>query len=206
MKQRPLVYMWKAIYKDGSIFPQYDDKTFKTNIFKDINVDSLIRLDLIPFTKSIENDLKEKGTLVKSIPFLPKYSIEIKDDRRPIYYRDVYISQEEYHLCNECKQEFKYSKNMSSIEGKYPSPICPNCGSHDFFFCKKCDRKYNFEQTSNGLCPLCKGHLKYNKITSQQYSREKRWIEYIIGAQQTLNGINTQFRLRIDEYGNCNVE
>ena len=205
MKQRPLVYMWKAYY-NNEIFPQYEEETFKTNLFKDIDIDKLTKLDLIPFTKELEVGLGKRKVPVKSIPFLPKYSIDIKDDRRPIYYRDVFISQEEYHLCKECNKEFTYSLKSPSIGGKYPSPICPHCQSHDYFYCKKCDKRYNFEQTANGLCPKCKSHLQRRRITSGQYSREKRWIEYVIGAQQTINGRNTQFKLRIDEYGNCKVE
>jgi len=207
MGSRPLVYMWNAIYNDGSKLPQYDSINGEVKIFDNISINKLIKLDLQPFTKSHEEVFnKDDNIELKSIPFLPSYSILIKDDRRPIYYRDVYISQEQYHLCNECKKEFVYTDKSPRINSKYPSPICPHCGSHDYLYCPKDDKKYVFEETANGLCPICKGHLQNHKITSEQHSRERRWIEYIIGAQQTINGKNTQFKLRIDEYGNCKVE
>jgi hypothetical protein len=206
MNQRPLVYYWKAIYKDDTYLSQYDEDNFEVNTFEDIDKDKLDKLELLPFSKNMEKGLINKNIIVRSIPFLPTYSIKMLGGRRPIYFRDVFISHEEFHKCDNCNKEFSYSLDSPKIEGKYPSPICPHCQSHDYFYCKVCDKKYIFEETANGLCPKCKNHLERRRITSKKYTREKRWIEYIIGAQETINGRNTQFKLRIDEYGNCNVE
>jgi hypothetical protein len=143
------------------------------------------------------------GTEVRSIPILPVYEIKFNKDKRLIYYRNCYISQEEYHRCDSCRREFTYTSSMPSIESKYSSPICPHCKAHDDFYCKKCNESYLFEGTKNGLCPSCNGYLEQRKKTSRQYSRERRWNEYIIGQQWLVQGTNVKYILTIDEKGDC---
>jgi len=202
MSQRPLVYHWIAHYNNGLGFSQFNPLTYKENSFNDIDQNKLIKFGLYPFTRELANGVKMTGTEVIALPFLPKYEIEINSDRRLIYYREVYISHEDYHLCKKCGKEFNYSKNTPKVSSKYSSPICPNCSGHDLFVCKSCNISYKrFEEVPGGMCEKCHGHVQREKITSDQYNRERRWIEYMLGYQYNLNGKNIKFLLKIDERG-----
>jgi hypothetical protein len=204
MNQRPLVYYWKAHLSDGTILNQYN-KYYKGRSFYEIEQDKLIKFGLYPFDNELARKVTEVGTEARAIPFLPTYEMEFSKDKKLISHREVYIQSEEYHICSACNKEFRLTTDISRTKSKYSSPICPNCGEYDHFFCKKCDKRYTFEQTSHGLCPSCKNHLERRKITSGQHTREKRWIDYVIGYQMNINGRNYQFKLVIDEYGNCTV-
>ena len=203
-KNRPLVYQWICKYNDGSILSQFDNnKSRPTTI---INSKPLSEFILRPFTLEEEKRINSKDNiLVKSIPFLPKYTLKLDDLKRAIYYRQVFIQIEEYHKCLECGKEFYYSPTLDHIGGKYPSPICPHCGAHDYFYCSKCNKRFIFEETNMGSCPICGGGLKRKKITSEQFTREKRWIEYYIGYQYTKNNKNYKFLMKILENGDCEV-
>ena len=206
IQNRPLVYLWIARYNDGTELYQFDKTTFKENAFGDIDQAKLVKFGLYSIPKDMEAGIKKAGNPVVSIPFLPTYEINLTGNRRVIYYRDVFISQEEYHSCLKCNREFLYGANSPKISSKYPSPICPNCGAHDLFICKSCGHEAErFEKTSNGLCSKCQSHMDRVKITSNQYSREKRWNHYILGAQETVNGKNFKFMMRIKESGDCEV-
>ena len=202
MNLRPIVYKWICYYKDGSELRQYTNG--QPNSFNDINQDELVRFELTPFTFDEEKEINNDYIQVKSVPFLPTYTLHLKDNRRLINYRQNYIQTEEYHYCKNCNSEFRYNSSLTH-SSKYPSPICPNCNSHDYFYCSKCDKKYDFEQTSNGLCPICKGHLQRTRITSNKSSREKRWTEYVIGYQETINNRNIKFLLNVKETGNAEI-
>ena len=203
---RPIVYFYRCYYSDGSTQEQYSkERDYKGLKFTDINQDKLIKFGLYPFSQDLAEKVTKVGTEARALPFLPEYEIEFDENKRLIYYRQCFISQQEYHICGACKKEFQYSSGVKTLISKYPSPICQNCGAHDDFYCKKCDKSYIFEDTSNGLCPICKGHMERRKITSTQYSREKRWNLYIIGYQQLINGSNVKTLLTIDETGNCLV-
>ena len=203
---RPLVYFWIAEYNDQKKLYQFDPITYKPSKFTDIDQNRLVKFGIYPIPKDMEEGIKDAGTPVVAIPFLPKYEINLTENRRLIYFRDNFISHEEFHLCKSCSKEFKYGLDSPKMKSKYPSPICPHCGSHDLFICKSCKHESDrFEDTSKGLCPKCKSHMDRVKITSEQHSREKRWIDYILGAQETINGKNTQFKLRIKESGDCEV-
>jgi hypothetical protein len=206
MPNRPLVYFWIAHYNDKTSLPQFDPYDYHENAFKDIQKDKLIKFGLYPFTKELADGIYGIGTAVISIPILPKYEINIINNRRLIHYRDVFISHEDYHLCRRCGREFMYNKNMEKVEGtKYPSPICPHCGSHDLFICKSCGKEWDkFESAPFGMCS-CKSHLRHERITSGQYSREKRWIDYFLGYQETIDNKNTKFLLRIKENGDSEI-
>jgi len=201
-QNRPLVYYWIAQYDDGTCLPQYNPITYLENRFSDIEQDKLIKFGLYPFDKELAEGITKKGIdPVVSIPFLPKYEINLDNDRRLIHYRDVFISHEEYHLCRKCGKEFEFSSTSPKTNSKYSSPICPNCNSHDLFICKSCGKEYQrFEDAKFGMCD-CKGHLKRERFTSGQYSREKRWIEYFLGYQTKVKGNNYKTLLKIDERG-----
>ena len=203
---RPIVYFYRCYYSDGSTQEQYSkERDYKGLKFTDIYQDKLVKFGLYPFSQDLAEKVTKVGTEARALPFLPEYEIEINENKRLIYYRQCFISQQEYHICGACKKEFQYSSGVKTLISKYPSPICQNCGAHDDFYCKKCDKSYIFEDTSNGLCPICKGHMQRRKVTSTQYSREKRWNLYIIGYQQLINGSNVKTLLTIDETGNCLV-
>jgi len=206
MTNRPLVYFWKAYLVDGSIIPQFDSNTYSENAFSVLEQDKLVKFGLYPFDKKLAKGLRDGGEEVVSIPFLSEYEINLDNDKRLIYYRDVFISQEEYHLCKKCKKEFKFnSKDSNVIESKYQSPICPNCSSHDLFICKACGKEYKrFEDAPYGMCQ-CGSHLRRERITSGQYNREKRWINYILGYQILIGGINHKMLMCISENGNSKI-
>lgn len=205
MTQTPLVYFWIAHYSDGNALPQYDPNTFRENSFKDIQHDKLIKFGLYPFNRDLASGVRNTGQAVINIPILPIYEVNLNSDKRLIYYRDVFISQEEYHFCKKCNKEFRYGSDSPKIESNYSSPICPNCGAHDIFVCKRCKQEYKrFEDAKFGMCE-CGSHLKRQRVTSGQYNREKRWIEYYLGTQQLVNGTNIKNLLKISERGDCEV-
>lgn len=202
MNIRPIVYKWICYYNDGTELHQYTHG--QPNSFNDINQDKLIKFVLTPFTYEEEKEINKDKIQVKSVSFLPTFTLNLIDDRRLIYYRQNFIQTEEFHFCKDCNTEFQYNSSME-FKSKYPSPICPNCNSHDYFYCSKCDRKYDFEQTNNGLCPVCKGHLQRNRITSNRSSRERRWTNYIIGYQEKVSGRTSKFLLNIKETGDSEI-
>jgi len=200
------VYNYICYYSDGTIDEQYSkERNYKGLKFTDINQDKLEKFGLYPFSQDLAEKVTKTGTEARALPFLPEYEIEFDGNKRLIYYRQCFISQQEYHMCSSCKNEFTYDSNVKTKKSKYPSPICPNCGAYDDFLCKRCDKSYIFEETANGLCPSCKNHLQRRKKTSTQYSREKRWNTYHIGFQETINDVNKKYILSIDETGNCKV-
>lgn len=201
--QRPIVYHYKLFYDDGRVINQYNEN-YRGMKFTDIDENGLIKFGLYPIPQDLAENLSKNGTEARSIPFLPEYEIELDENKRLIWYKQCYISQEEYRICENCKKEFQASSKLR-LESKYPSPICPHCGAHDDFYCKKCDKSYIFEDTSNGLCPKCNGYMQRRKTTSKQYSRERRWNEYCIGYQTTINNKNFKVLLTIDETGNCKI-
>ena len=201
---RPLVYYYKIYKNNGKVINQYDEN-YKGRNLDDINMDNIVKLGLYPFDEDLASKVNDAGTPVRSIPFLSSYEINLKPNERMIYYRQAYIQTEEYHLCDKCGKEFAYNSLLPTKKSKYPSPICPHCGAYDNFYCKKCDKEYIFEETSHGLCPECKGHLQRNRYTSKQHSREKRWNEYNIGKQVTINNTNYKTILTISESGDCIV-
>jgi len=201
---RPLVYKYICYLNDGTTQEQYSkERNYKGLKFTDIKQDKLVKFGLYPFSQDLAEKVTKAGTEARALPFLPEYEIEFDGNKRLIYYRQCFISQQEYHICGACKKEFQYDSSVKTLSSKYPSPICPECKSHDDFYCKKCDKSYTFEDTANGLCPICKGHMQRRKTTSTQYSREKRWNIYIMGQQYIINGRNVCVLLTIDETGNC---
>jgi len=206
VQQRPLVYHHICYLNDGTTQEQYSrERNYKGLPFTDIKQDKLIKFGLYPFTQDLAIKVTKAGSEARSLPFLPEYEIEFNKNKRLIYYRQCFISQQEYHICNSCREEFTYDGTIETLSSKYSSPICPNCGAYDDFLCERCNKTYIFEESAHGLCPSCKGHMQRRKTTSTQYSREKRWNQYIIGSQQLVNGQNVKHLLTIDETGNCLV-
>jgi len=213
MSNRPLVYHWIAYYDDGIKLPQYNEECME-NRFIDIDQERLVKFGLYPFSKELAKGVRKIGDDVVSIEILPSYEIELNKDKRLIYYRDVFISQEEFHICKKCKKEFKYTGIQKHLVkkgvGKYKDeyvPICPHCGAHDYYECKKCQRRFEtFDDASQGMCPDCgreHGYLKRIVLTSGSYGREKKWIEYYLGYQILVKGINHKVIFKIKENGDC---
>ena len=200
-----LRYYWVAYYNDGTKLSQFDPITFKEYAFSDIDAAKLVKFALYPFTSQQAKNITAKGNLAISVPILPIIEINLSDGKRLIYYRDVYVSQEEYHFCRACNKEFYFGNNSKTTQSKYSSPICPYCGSHDIYKCKKCGKIFNiFEDARFGMCS-CGGHLDRIRLTSGQYVREKRWIEYYVGYQTLVNGINHKVLLKINEQGDIEL-
>jgi len=207
MTQNTLVYHWIAQYSDGMSLPQYDPNTFRENAFGDIDLNKVIKFGLYPFSKNLAIGVRRTGQSVVSVPILPIYEVNLDKNKRLIHYRDVYISQESYHLCNKCNKEFTYDTTIQKIDSKYSSPICPNCGAHDLFVCKNkaCGKVHKrFEDAKFGMCE-CGSHLKRIRITSKQHFREMRWVDYYLGSQTTVNGTNIKFLMKISEKGDCEI-
>jgi hypothetical protein len=197
--------MWVATYEDGGKLAQYDLKTFKDRSFNDIDQNRLIKFGLYPYSKELANALNKEGHKVASLPFLPSYEVNIDKNRRLIHYRDVFISHEEYHLCRKCGKEFTLTPTTPKVESRYPSPICPHCGGHDIFKCKSCGNIYQkFEDAPGHMCK-CKGHLERIRLTSGKNTKEKRWIEYYLGYQETTEGKNNKILLKIKENGDSEI-
>ena len=205
MSNRPLVYYWIAHYNDGTSTPQFDTKTYEENKFSDINNDKLIKFGLYPFSKEYADGIRKYNVNVISIPLLPTFEIDMSGDRRLIHYRDVFISQEEYHKCSKCNKEFNYGKTSPKTKSLVSSPICPHCSAYDVFKCVSCGHEMLHEERKQAKCSKCGGGVQLKKYTSQQYSREKRWIEYYLGYQETIKGVNMKYLMKIHENGNVEV-
>lgn len=207
--QRPLVYGWKAYFNDNTSLPQFNPKNFNENSFGEIEQDRLIKFTLCPFTKELSIGINNNGGNVVSIPFLPTYEVRLESNKRLIYYRDVFISQEEYHLCRKCGKEYPFDKKtIKMVDSEQTSPICPKCGAHDLFICKSdtCQEIHQrYEDSKFGMCRKCGTHLRREIITSGQYHREKRWITYYLGFQVLINGNNHKVMLKISEHGDSEL-
>lgn len=58
--------MWIAEYEDGTVFPQFDPKTGKENLFKDIDMTRLKRFGWHNFSPELAQELFIKGVKVRS--------------------------------------------------------------------------------------------------------------------------------------------
>lgn len=206
-QSNPLRFMWIAHFDNGTSLPEFDPFKFTANSFKEVldNEDKVIKFGLYPIPPSLSNGLKSKGiNETISIPFLPHYEVNLNKYRRLIFYRRTFISNETYHKCLSCNKEYQ-NVGIKYTTGEQPSPICPNCGAHDIFVCGGCKKEYQrFDDAPNHMCS-CGRYLSKKAITSIRGGRERRYREYHIGFQETINGINKKYILKIDENGHVEV-
>jgi len=204
----PLRFMWIAHFNDGTSLPEFDPFLFKVHPMGEVfeRSDNLIKFGLYPIPPTLANELnKRKIETVVSIPFFPRYEINLEGDKRLIFYRRNFIHNETYHKCSKCNKEFHASPKISSTESIQPSYICPSCGAYDIFICKKCKKEYNLIEDAPGYMCSCGSYLGRTKTTSKQYGRERRVREHHIGYQETVKGVNKKSILKIDQEGNVEV-
>ena len=207
----PLVFMWIAHYENGTSLPQFNPKTLKQNHFRDVDVDNVIKFGLYPFSPSLAYKLREKGIDVESNPFLPKYEINIDGDKRLIgAVARNWVKTSKKHYCKQCNKKFDINKDVDYVKSKYSSPICPYCGGHDYWVCRKCGAKIDKWEdfTIPGFfCPECGSRNKKHEVITSQLSYEQdRWRLYILGYQQTIDGKNYKTLLYISENGDVEVK
>jgi len=212
----PICYFWIAHYNDGTCLPQYDPNDYHANKITDIDQSKLVKVGWYPLSPLAAEELNKRGIPDVSNPFLPKVEVEITDKKRFILFTRNFIANEEYRICQSCGNEFAVNQDTKIFDNtKYPSPICPYCGAHDYFVCKDCGEKFErFEDTENtppekggpGHCPKCGGHLKRVRVTTVQYSRERRWRLYAVGYQETINDRNYKTILYVSENGDVTVK
>jgi len=204
----PVVYYWKAIYKDGEVLEQYDRNTGVPIPITRIQNERLKSIGWYPIPLDLAELLNKTGTPAVSNPLLPEVVVQIEPPKRFILFMRNYISQEECRICENCGQVFQASKFFGDKYHK--SPICPYCGAHDYYICKNCGERYETfsevddtppEKGGKGHCKKCGGYLALQRITSKQYSREKRWREYAVGFQETVRGKNVKAIIFVDERG-----
>jgi len=205
----PLRFMWIAHFKDGTSIPEFDPYLFKVNSINEVlkEEDNLIKFGLYPIPSKLAKEINSRGIdNVISIPFFPKYEINLSNHKRLIFFRRNFIHSETYHKCKKCNREFQISKKIKKTEGTQPSYICPYCGAHDIWKCRgKCGKEYqNFDDAPNHMCE-CGAYLSRINITSGQYGRERRLREHHIGYQDTINGVNIKSILKIDQDGNVEL-
>ncbi|MCD6346616.1 MAG: hypothetical protein J7L96_04265, partial [Bacteroidales bacterium] len=168
----------------------------------------------IPYDLAVE--LNKRGIPAISNPLLPKIEVEINKNKRFILFMRNFISLEEFRICENCGKEFQAIGNIEFHGDRHwRSPICPHCGGHDYWQCKKCGAKYDLfsatestppEKGGYGHCPKCGGYLQLIRVTSKQYTRERRWRLYVVGFQETIGGKNYKVMLYADENGNVEMK
>jgi len=205
VKSQPLRYMWIAHFEDGTSIPEFDPFTFEKNTMNDVfdREEDLIKFGIYPIPASLSKELNERGIeYTYANPFLPKYEINLDNYKRLIFFRRNFIHNETYRKCRKCGCEFQSCEKTNEIN---PSPICPKCGTHDFYVCTKCDRTYKLKaDAKNNMCH-CGAYLKRERITSGVFGRERRVRETHLGYQETIKGINKKTILKIDKNGNSEM-
>jgi len=214
--RHPLVFFWIATYNDGTALPQFDPKTYKANKITDIDQSKLVKIGWYPFSFSFAKELNDRDIPVVANPLLPKYEVTIDGNKRYILFTRNFISQEEYHFCTLCKQEFHVGASTKfKIDGNQTIPICPNCGGSDYWVCSQCGKRFNtFDETKStpanlggsGHCDKCGGYLHRVKATSERHTRERRWRLYVIGYQETINNKNYKMLMYIHENGDVEIK
>ncbi len=201
----PLRYMWIAHFNDGKSLPEFDPFTFeKNNMIEVFDNEQLVKFGVYPIPPSLSKELNERGIeYTISNPFLPNYEVNLEDHKRLIFYRRNFIHAESFYKCSKCGEEFQA---CDKTDDKKKSPICPSCHAFDFYMCEKCGKVYNtLEETHPHYVCSCSGLLKLKKITSNQFSRERRDRETHIGYQETVKGVNKKNILKIDSNGNVEL-
>lgn len=209
-KDGSYVYMWISHYADNTSLPQYDPYTLETHTFSEVEQDKLIKFGLYPFPSTLAKRLRdEKGLNVKSNIFLPKYEVDIDDDKRVIGALTTnFIEHTSYIVCPSCGQSFKKGQiSTTSINVNDKTYICPKCGERSYWVCSNCKRKYSsVDETDDFHCHDCKTRLNINRAQFKIYTVENRWRIYKLGYQQTINGVNHKVIMHIHENGDVELK
>mgnify|MGYP000241631036 CR=1 FL=1 len=204
----PLYYFWRVFYKDGSVQEQYDFNTGVSFPITVIDSSKVKEIGWFPIPPDLAEKLNERGEKATSNPLLPIVKVQVPEGAKPLVFMRNYITQEEYHKCNNCGRPFYATKFVG--DKYYKSPVCPHCGAHDYYQCKDCLMKYNSlsetddtppEKGGRGHCKECGGYLQLIKVTSNQYSLEWRDREYAVGFEMEVNGQRKKFLVFVNGDG-----
>lgn len=203
------LWMWVAHYSDNTSLPQYDPYTLETHLFDEVDQDKLIKFGLYPFPPSLARRLREeKGLNVKSNIFLPKYEVNIDENKRVIGALTTnYIKNTDYIYCPDCKKWMK-SSNFSIVDigGNVKTYKCNICGLQTTWKCKKCGKVYNhIKDTDNWKCTECGTRVTGDRVQFYHDSIQERWREYKLGYQHTINGMNHKTIMKISENGDVEM-
>jgi DNA-directed RNA polymerase subunit RPC12/RpoP len=211
IKDGSWVYMWIAHYNDGESLPQFDPYTLETHTFKEVNQDKLIKFGLYPIPSNLANKLrKEKGKNVRSNVFLPKYEVNINDDKRVIGALTTnFIEQKAYVTCPNCKSTFLSKDiNLIDIGNDIKTYVCPKCGERAYWKCDECGKQFkHIDDTNDWKCTECgtrvnaRNRPQFNVTTIQE-----RWRIYKLGYQETVNGKNKKTIMHIQENGDVELK
>ena len=131
---------WIVEFKDGEIAFQYNPDTFEKTKWSDINIGDIKSIVLAPFTKSMEQNIKDTPDKIKNI-IIPTYKCNIPNGATPVEpYRDYEIKILKYYTCSKCGGKTMTPKFRTILVDDNPIEIyeCPFCGAKDSFECAKC--------------------------------------------------------------------
>lgn len=204
------VFFWIAHYEDGTSLPQYDPYTLDTHIFDEVEQNKLIKFGLYPFPSNLAKRLREeKGLNVKSNIFLPRYEVNIDDDKRVIGALTTnYVKTTDYIYCPDCKK-WMTSDNFSILDiggGANKTYKCSVCDTQSYWKCPKCGKKYTHKNKTNKfICTECGVKVTGKRIQFFTNSVQERWREYKLGYQETIKGINHKTIMKILENGDVEM-
>jgi len=209
VKDGAWLWMWMAHYNDGTSLPQYDPYTLDKHLFDEVEQDKLIKFGLYPFPpKLAERIVKEKGINVKSNIFLPKYEVELDENKRVIGGLTTnFIEVTNYTYCPKCNKWYK-SKEFDDISmgGNARTLRCKVCNTQSYWLCTKCGKTYNhISETNDWKCVECGNKVGGKKIHFYQDSTQDRWRIYKLGYQETINGVNHKTIMNISEDGDVEL-
>lgn len=203
------LWMWIAHYNDNTSLPQYDPVTLNTHLFDEVNQDKLIKFGLYPFPPSLAKRLREeKGMNIKSNIFLPRYEVNIDDNKRVIGALTTnFVKTTNYIYCPGCNNWHKSSKfRILDIGNNVKTHKCLSCGAQSNWVCPKCNKTYNnLSETNNWMCTECDTKVKGNRIQFYQDSVVERWRVYKLGYQETIKGVNHKTIMEIQEDGDVEL-
>jgi hypothetical protein len=203
------VFMWIAHYEDGTSLPQYDPYTLKTHIFDEVEQDKLIKFGLYPFPPTLAKRIREeKGIPTKSNIFLPKYEVNIDDNKRVIGALTTnYVKTTNYIYCPNCEKWLKSSNfKILDIGNNVKTHKCLKCGAQTYWECPKCGKHFNhLRETDKWMCTECGTKVKGHRLQFYQDSTEERWRVYKLGYQETIKGVNHKTIMEIQESGDVEL-
>lgn len=203
------LWMWIAHYNDGTSLPQYDPYNLDTHLFDEVEQDRLIKFGLYPFPSNLARRLREeRGLNVRSNIFLPKFEVNIDENKRVIGALTTnFIKTTNYIYCPVCNRWYTKSKfNFIKIGGNVRTYKCKVCGAQTYWKCKKCGKKFNhLSETDSWKCTECGTRVGGNRLHFYEDSIEERWRVYKLGYQHTIKGINHKTIMNIQENGDVEV-